>query len=70
MLYNPFEQVTMESFHNLVEAGYSNFVLQRFEWPSVKEKTAFLLTPYDDLLAAKEHASQLGLAFMNYEHEK
>lgn len=59
MLYNPFEQVTKESFHDLVDAGYSNFVLQRFEWPSVKEKTGFLLTPYDDLLAAKEHASRL-----------
>ncbi|WP_367330694.1 hypothetical protein [Sphingobacterium multivorum] len=48
MLYNPFEQVTKSSFRELVESGYADFVLQRFEWPDVTEKTGFLLTPYDD----------------------
>jgi hypothetical protein len=43
MLYNPFEQVTKSSFRELVESGYVDFVLQRFEWPDVKEKTGFLL---------------------------
>ena len=38
MLYNPFEQVTKSSFRELVESGYADFVLQRFEWPDVKEK--------------------------------
>ncbi|WP_343570957.1 hypothetical protein [Sphingobacterium sp.] len=59
MLYNPFEQVTKSSFSELVESGYDNFVLQRFEWPSVKEKTGFLLTPYDDKVAADSHALHL-----------
>ena len=60
MLYNPFEQVTKSSFRELVESGYADFVLQRFEWPDVKEKTGFLLTPYDDEQAADQHAHQLG----------
>ncbi|WP_313182536.1 hypothetical protein [Sphingobacterium siyangense] len=60
MLYNPFEQVTKSSFRELVESGYADFVLQRFEWPDVKEKTGFLLTPNDDKEAADQHAHQLG----------
>ena len=60
MLYNPFEQVTKSSFRELVESGYADFVLQRFEWPDVKEKTGFLLTPYDDKENADQHAHQLG----------
>ncbi|WET68826.1 hypothetical protein [Sphingobacterium sp.] len=59
MLYNPFEQVTKNSFRELVESGYADFVLQRFEWPDVKEKTGFLLTPYDKE-GADQHAHQLG----------
>ncbi|WP_293952355.1 MULTISPECIES: hypothetical protein [unclassified Sphingobacterium] len=60
MLYNPFEQVTKNSFRELVESGYVDFVLQRLEWPDVKEKTGFLLRPYDDKEAADQHAHQLG----------
>jgi len=60
MLYNPFKQVTKSSFRELVESGYADFVLQRFEWPDVKEKTGFLLTPYDDREAAHHHAHQFG----------
>ncbi len=32
MLYNPFEKVTKSSFRELVESGYTDFFLQRFEW--------------------------------------
>jgi len=60
MLYNPFEQVTKSSFRELIESGYADFVLQRFEWPDVKEKTGFLLTPYDDKETTDQHAHQLG----------
>ncbi len=60
MLYNPFEQVTKNSFRELVESGYVDFVLQRLVWPDVKEKTGFLLRPYDDKEAADQHAHQLG----------
>ena len=60
MLYNPFEQVTQSSFRELIESGYADFVLQRFEWPDVKEKTGFLLTPYDDKESADRHGHQLG----------
>lgn len=59
MLYNPFEPVTKDLFNELVESGYEHFVLQRFNWPGIKEKTGFLLTPYDDRLKADEHAFHL-----------
>ena len=59
MLYNPFEPVTKSLFKDLIEQEFSVFVLQRFEWPGLKEKTGFLLSPYDDELKAKFHASQL-----------
>lgn len=45
MLYNPSEPVTKELFNEMVESGYENFVLQRFNWPGVKDNTGFLLTP-------------------------
>jgi len=61
MLYNPFEQVTKTSFSELIESGYTDFVLQRFEWPDVKANTGFLLTPYDDAESAKAHAHQLAV---------
>ncbi len=59
MLYNPFEPVTLSLFDELVESGYDYFVLQRFNWPGVKEKTGFLLTPYDDRKNAEEHVFYL-----------
>jgi hypothetical protein len=43
-----------------VSSRKADFVLQRFEWPDVKEKAGFLLTPYDDKQAADQHAHQLG----------
>ncbi len=46
------------SFRELVEPGYTDFVLQRFEWPDVREKTSFLLSPYDDKETAGQHAHQ------------
>lgn len=60
MLYNPFEPVTKNLFNELVESGYENFVLQRFNWPDIKEKTRFLLTPYDEQKQAEDHAFHLG----------
>lgn len=60
MLYNPFEPVTKDVFKDLIESGYENFVLQRFNWPGIKEKTGFLLTPYDEQLRAEEHAFHIG----------
>ena len=59
MLYNPFEPVTKELFNEMVESGYENFVLQRFNWPGVKDNTGFLLTPYDEKYLAENHAFQL-----------
>lgn len=59
MLYNPFEPVTKALFNELVESGFENFVLQRFNWPGVKEKSGFLLTPYDEKNQAEEHAFHL-----------
>lgn len=59
MLYNPFEPVTKDLFSELVESGYENFVLQRFNWPGIKEKSGFLLTPYDEKKKAEEHAFHL-----------
>lgn len=59
MLYNPFEPVTKSLFQELEDSGYEEFVLQRFSWPGVKEKTGFLLTPYDEKSDAEEHAFHL-----------
>lgn len=61
MLYNPFAPVTKDSFRELVESGYNHFVLQRFEWPGVKEKSGFLLTPYDEQKQAEKHAYNLDI---------
>lgn len=61
MLYNPFEPVTKSLFNELVESGYEDFVLQRFSWPGIKEKTGFLLTPYNDPVKADTHAFHLDL---------
>lgn len=60
MLYNSFEQVNKSFFSEPVGSGYADFVLQRFEWPDVKEKAGFLLTTYDDKEAADQHSHQLG----------
>ncbi|WP_286801812.1 MULTISPECIES: hypothetical protein [Sphingobacterium] len=59
MYYSPFEPVTKYVLNELVESGYENFVLQRLSWPGVKEKTGFLLTPYDEKKDAIEHALHL-----------
>ncbi|WP_343556309.1 hypothetical protein [Sphingobacterium sp.] len=61
MLYNPFTPVTKDSFRELVESGYNHFVLQRFEWPGVKGKSGFLLTPYDEQRQAEIHAHYLNV---------
>lgn len=57
MVYIPFNQLTSDSFAAIVTNGYSNFVVQRFEWPGVEHNTGFLLSPY------MEHADALAHAF-------
>ncbi|MCA5006107.1 hypothetical protein [Sphingobacterium bovistauri] len=59
MLYIPFEQVTIDLFHDLVSRGYKDFVLQKFEWPSVTFGKGFLLSAYENKELAHVHASEL-----------
>lgn len=59
-MYIPFEQVTITLLHELVMRGYKDFVLQRFEWPSVIKGKGFMLSAYADRQQAQEHAAQLG----------
>lgn len=61
MLYNPFEQLTRSIFHELVDQGFRDFVLQRFEWPDVNTGKGFMLTPYSTQEQADLHAAELGL---------
>ena len=58
-MYIPFEQVTVKLFHDLVERGYKDYVLQRFEWPGLKAGKGFILSPYAAPDAAIAHAHQL-----------
>jgi len=58
-MYIPFEQVTIKLFQDLVKRGYKDFVLQRFEWPSVVHRKGFLLSAYADKQSAAEHAFEL-----------
>lgn len=59
MLYNPFEQLSHSSFQELLDKGYRDFVLQRFEWPDISKGSGFLLSPYWKTEEAQEHAAQL-----------
>ncbi len=59
VFYNPFAQVTEEQFRQLITTGYRYFILQRFEWPGVKEKTGFLLSPYIKKEEADLHSMRL-----------
>lgn len=61
MQYIPFEQITEKLYHDLVTRGYKDFVLQKFEWPSVTFGKGFLLSAYESLELAKEHAIELDI---------
>jgi len=61
MLYIPFEQLTSNLFHDLIARGYKDFVLQKFEWPSVKNGKGFLLSAYENKENADEHAFELDI---------
>lgn len=61
MMYIPFEQVTIKLFNELIERGYKDFVLQKFEWPSVISGRGFLLSAYENKEAAILHGNQLEL---------
>lgn len=61
MLYIPFEQVTVNLFHDLVSRGYKDFVLQKFDWPSVSFGNGFLLSAYETKELAHAHAFELGV---------
>ncbi|WP_400263272.1 hypothetical protein ACFX5U_09540 [Sphingobacterium sp. SG20118] len=60
MLYNPFEQLTRSNFQDLLEQGYRDFVLQRFEWPDLNKGSGFMLLPYWTAEEAHAHAAELG----------
>lgn len=59
MLYIPFEPVSLSLFEDLLARGYSEFVLQRFQWPGIEKGTAFLLSVYADQQLAAEHGHHL-----------
>src|SRR5690606_29544008 len=59
MLYIPFEEVTLNLFHDLVSRGYKDFVLQKFEWPSVTFGKGFLLSAYETKELTHAHAFEL-----------
>lgn len=61
MLYIPFEQVTLNLFHDMVSRGYKDFVLQKFEWPGVVQGKGFLLSAYENKEQANEHVVELDI---------
>lgn len=61
MLYIPFEQISLKFYHDLVSRGYRDFVLQKFEWPSVNNGKGFLLSAYENKDHADEHAFELDI---------
>lgn len=57
--YNPFEILNLPMVRRLVQHGNHYIVLQRFNWPGIKEGAGFLATPYQDEASAKKHQLQL-----------
>lgn len=70
MHYIPFEQITEKLYHDLVARGYKDFVLQKFEWPSVTFGKGFLLSAYESLELAKENAIELDITEGKSLHKK
>jgi hypothetical protein len=58
-MYNPFIQISLSIFENLIKTGYNYFVIQRFEWPKLETGKGFLVTAYQSSDEAKTHASHL-----------
>ena len=59
MLYIPFEQVTLNLYHDLINRGYKIFVIQKFNWPSILPGKGYLLSAYGNLELAEEHVAEL-----------
>ena len=57
--YNPFEILNLPMIRRLTQHGNHFIVLQRFNWPGIKEGNGFMATPYKDEKSGKAHAAQL-----------
>lgn len=59
MPYIPFEQITLKFYQDIFARGYSDFVLQKFEWPGVNQGKGFLISAYENKNHALVHALEL-----------
>ena len=57
--YNPFEILNLPMTRRITQHGNHFIVLQRFNWPGIKEGFGFMATPYKDEKSGKAHAAQL-----------
>ena len=57
--YNPFEILNLPMIRRITQHGNHFIVLQRFNWPGIKEGFGFMATPYKDEKSGKAHATQL-----------
>ncbi len=57
--YNPFEILNLPMIRRITQHGNHFIVLQRFNWPGIKEGFGFMATPYKDEKSGKAHAAQL-----------
>jgi hypothetical protein len=57
--YNPFEILNLPLLRTLIREGNQHIVLQRFNWPGIRERFGFIGTPYVDESKAKKHQAQL-----------
>ncbi|MGX5858274.1 hypothetical protein ACWKW6_31750 [Dyadobacter jiangsuensis] len=57
--YNPFEILNLPTLKTIGRLGNRYIVLQRFEWPGIKEGRGFIGTPYMDEATAKVHQANL-----------
>ncbi|CAG5006786.1 hypothetical protein DYBT9275_03896 [Dyadobacter sp. CECT 9275] len=56
--YNPFEILNLPMIRYLIQHGRHFIVLQRFNWPGIKQGRGFMATPYADEKSAKQHQAQ------------
>ncbi|WP_439559025.1 hypothetical protein [Dyadobacter sp.] len=57
--YNPYEILNLPLIRKQLQRGNCYLVLQRFNWPGIKQGQAFIGTIYDQHAKAKLHLSQL-----------
>ncbi|KAA0992107.1 hypothetical protein [Dyadobacter aurulentus] len=57
--YNPFEILNLPMIRRLTQHGNHFIVLQRFNWPGIREGNGFIATPYKDEKSGKAHAARL-----------